>query len=53
MKQIPSHYQAVPAPKIDVERFIDISDLVYQVLFGAEYTDEQVKELNSKYKHIS
>lgn len=52
MKQILSHYQAVLPLQNDIEKFIDISDLVYQVLFGAEYTDEQVKELNNKYKHI-
>ena len=52
MKQIPSHYQAVLPLKTDIERFIDISDLVYKVLFGSDYTDEQVKELNDKYKHV-
>lgn len=52
MKQILSHYQAVLPIHIEDDKVIDIENLLLSILFGEEYTDNEVAGLNEIYKHL-
>lgn len=56
MKQIISHYQALPTPKskiLDIDKFMDPDILVGLVLDNAVFTDREVEMLNQDFEFIA